>query len=252
MSEVNFWNPAKYLQINNDESIDFALLVLNQPLHNLDELTKLWKKAVIRIAVDGGANRLHHLCSRHHVLSDFIPDVITGDFDSIAENVMQYYKEMGVETFPTPDQDHTDFTKALQKLKTILNENLKTVHAVIVLVQTAGRLDHIFSLIHTLYLAPSILKQPVMLVADDSISWLLQPGKHVITIPTTLLKSWCGLIPVGCPAHHVTTSGLKWNLDDQKLEFGGLISTSNTYQSDTVMVETDQHLLWSMGRLPEC
>lgn len=50
-------------------------------------------------------------------------------------------------------------------------------------------------------------------LATDSITWLLEIGKHQIAIPQTIRnnKEWCGLIPVGTKCC-LTTSGLKWNL----------------------------------------
>lgn len=37
------------------------------------------------------------------------------------------------------------------------------------------------------------------------------------------------------------------NLENHPVEFGGIISTSNTYSSEVVTIETDGFLYWSMG-----
>ncbi|KPM38036.1 hypothetical protein AK830_g8518 [Neonectria ditissima] len=58
------WRPAKLLQDYNVPQ-EFALLVLNQPLRSGANLRKLWKNSSVRVAADGGANRLHELSSFH-------------------------------------------------------------------------------------------------------------------------------------------------------------------------------------------
>lgn len=85
--------------------------------------------------------------------------------------------------------------------------------------QSSGRLDHIVGNIQTLCLVKErkLLKAntKVYLLADDSISWLLSPGDHVIKIPEESRKhkeSWCSLIPIGEECEYVTSTGLKWNL----------------------------------------
>jgi thiamine pyrophosphokinase len=125
------------------------------------------------------------------------------------------------------------------------------VEEVYVIADTSGRIDQILANINTLCKAVRILKKvKVYQVASNSITWLLQDGTHTIHVPPSLRQSreWCALIPLKSPTY-ASSSGLKWNLDQSKLEFGGLVSSSNTYDdvSAKVTVCTDNMLVWSMG-----
>ncbi|XP_068863851.1 thiamine pyrophosphokinase 1 isoform X4 [Aphelocoma coerulescens] len=177
-------------------NLKFCLLILNQPF-NKGHFHCLWSRAAMRACADGGANRLYHITEGSQ--ESFLPDYISGDFDSIQPEVKEYYKVKGCELIETMDQDLTDFTKCLQILqKKIEKKGLQ--------------------------------------------------GKHKLHVDTGLEGSWCGLIPIGNPCENVTTTGLKWNLTNQVLKFGTLVSTSNTYDnSGTVTIETDKPLLWTMA-----
>ena len=58
----------------------------------------------------------------------------------------------------------------------------------------------------------------------------------------------CGLIPMGgWICEHVTTTGLKWDLDDSTMQFGQLVSSSNRMLSNSVTVDSPYPLIWSLS-----
>ncbi|XP_020811277.1 thiamin pyrophosphokinase 1 [Drosophila serrata] len=217
-------------------------------------VTLLWKNAAVRCAVDGGSNHWRNFVldqvlskrSKDEIVNAPLEplDVITGDFDSITEETVDFFKT--TPKIHTPDQDATDFTKAIAVLQPVMAQ--RNIQDVVVFHDTSGRLDHVMANLNTLYKSQKD-NCNVFLLSGDSVTWLLRPGKHTIKIPVDLVTSqrWCSLMPVGASAHNVTTTGLKWNLYHTQMEFGGMVSTSNTYSTEFVQVETDANLIWSMG-----
>ncbi|XP_013863906.1 thiamine pyrophosphokinase 1 isoform X4 [Austrofundulus limnaeus] len=194
------WTPLDCLLPSGTQKI--CLIILNQPLDK-DHLHILWSKALLRACADGAANHLYNITAGD--CDNFLPDYISGDFDSITPEVKAFYVDKGCKLMETADQDLTDYTKCLS----IMLEEIQRRK--------------------------------------------LQQGNHRLGVNTGLEGDWCGLIPVGGPCQTVTT-GLKWNLSNQVLQFGKIVSTSNTYEPvapgnprKAVTVSTDQPLLWSMG-----
>uniref|UniRef100_A0A3Q2CC22 Thiamin pyrophosphokinase 1 n=1 Tax=Cyprinodon variegatus TaxID=28743 RepID=A0A3Q2CC22_CYPVA len=193
------WTPLDCLLPSGKQRI--CLIILNQPLDKA-HLHILWNKALLRACADGAANQLYNITAGD--CDNFLPDYISGDFDSITAEVKAFYADKGCKLIETADQDLTDYTKCLA----IMLEEIQTRQ--------------------------------------------LQ-GDHRLGVNTGLEGEWCSLIPVGGPCQTFTT-GLKWNLNNQVLQFGKLVSTSNTYEPTapgkprkSVTVTTDQPLLWSMG-----
>ncbi|XP_062520262.1 thiamin pyrophosphokinase 1-like [Corticium candelabrum] len=237
------WDIEKLLAVDYDE---FCLIVLNCDLREMKiQFGRLWSRAVCRVCADGAANHVYNIQERN-TLTKYVPDIICGDMDSISSEVLTYYKLKGCEIVTNSCQDTTDFTKCVSELLWRHTTNQLRFDKIVTVCSTGGRLDHMMGVIQTLFLFSSDSLPSITVVAPESVTCLLHPGKHRINVGSDMLGTYCGLIPVGHPCNSVTTSGLKWNLDNQGMAFGQLISTSNCVTDDVICVETDQPLLWTM------
>ncbi|EAT41838.1 AAEL006587-PA [Aedes aegypti] len=247
------WSPADLIEARNFDD-ELAVVLLNRPiLLHKDYFRTIWNTAKVRVTVDGGTNRWVDFVKGHIGPDEQLkaPDLVTGDFDSCTDESMSYVTRLNCRIIKTPDQNATDFTKSLMALQS--TGYASEISRVLVLCESSGRLDQIMANINTLFLARKILPEtPVFLRSSNSLSWLLPAGSHLINIPPRLLNEriWCSLIPVGYRAV-CSTSGLRWNLDNQVTEFGTLVSTSNTYAELEVGIKTDSALLWCMGTSPK-
>ncbi|OQV22255.1 putative Thiamin pyrophosphokinase 1 [Hypsibius exemplaris] len=214
----------------------------------------LWRNAVYKCAVDSGCNFLYEHFRKGTVDAmglggcPWIPDLISGDFDSIRKDALDFYRAFpGVRVEETPDQDATDFTKALMLVaEEIKRKNMK-VDAIVALCSGKGRFDHNMGNINTLFMAPSITDVPVILMSELDVQYVISNGPATtLLLDTELEGAYCGLLPLRGPSK-VSTTGLRWNLDDQQIEFGGLISTSNEMAAPSVTVQTSLPVVWTMS-----
>nr|XP_039273064.1 thiamin pyrophosphokinase 1-like [Styela clava] len=238
---------------NNAEKI--AVLILNMDLGcdiSPPIFHHLWDKAVFRACADGGANFVYDVIQKgtNGNRTKHMPDLISGDFDSIRPEAKQFYENQnGISIVHTPDQDATDFTKSLKLIFEKIHQKLIDVNLIVALGGKQDRFDHSMANISTLFQAANFLPQHVRICLMFGSSYVcsLPKGKSIIEVNTGLEGDWCGLIPIGNPVN-LTTTGLKWNLTNDKLEFGELISTSNELDgSNEVTVETDHPLIWTLA-----
>jgi thiamine pyrophosphokinase len=229
----------------------YALIVLNQRLPRFAPL--LWSRARLRLCADGGANRVFDGMPElipdedpAEVRERYKPDVIKGDMDSIRPEVMEYYSNLGANVV---DESHDQDTTDLHKCVSFITRNLPAPEnsnlCILVLGALGGRFDHEMGNINVLYRFSEIR---IVLLSDDSSIFLLpKTHGHMIHIEGSVEGPHCGLIPIGAPSASTTTTGLRWNLDNTCMSYGGLISTSNIVEEDDVTVTSDSDLIWTIS-----
>lgn len=208
---------------------------------------RVWTCARYRVCADGAANRLYDGLGSDARRRAFLPHLIKGDLDSIRPEVRAYYSGLGVEVVRDPDDDHHDLDKCLMSLDAVQaawREAGEEAMTVVVLGAFGGRLDHEMANLNMLFRWQSTFGR-LLLVSDESTAILLAPGEHEIRPNPEVEGPTCGLVPLGGACARVTTTGLRWNLDEQPLAFGGMVSTSNEIVAPVVTVRTDGSLLWT-------
>eukprot|EP00804_Cyclotella_cryptica_P014136 CCRYP_005566-RA/>CCRYP_005566-RA protein AED:0.02 eAED:0.02 QI:298/1/1/1/1/1/2/76/366 len=276
-----------------------ALIILNTPIINHNNpnkgvesyelpgvLNALWQSSSYRICADGGANRLYEATvASHEALHSqetassrsFLPDLITGDLDSLLPHVQEFYEHRGVPIVRIEDQDYHDLDKALMAVENWLDErdstnDIPTVSKlkskVFIYGGFGGRFDQEMGCINALFvwgqrrkfrhtsmalygeetcafILPALPKTCEVRIrfpnGDDANSSNNAKGQYIVGEGPT-----CGLIPLGGRCDEVITTGLKWNLDGNlPLEFGGLVSSSNRVINELVTVKSSSALVFT-------
>jgi thiamine pyrophosphokinase len=240
------YNPYSFFESPN--SFNYGIIILNYSMDSLRNLLtkEIWDKATIRGCADGGSNMLKNYSDEMN--ETFLPDYISGDFDSINEKTSEYYKSIStIEFIKTQDQNATDFTKCVR----VMMEKNAAITNLLVFCSLGGRFDHTMGIIHSVFILNSNYPNlQLYLITDHDMTFLLHSNEHNrIHIQSKYNGDVCSLLPFG-QTTHVQTEGLKWNLNkSQELSFTKLVSSSNTYETKTtayVDVYTDNDIIWTM------
>lgn len=120
--------------------------------------------------------------------------------------------------------------------------------SIVVLGGYGCRFDQEIAAIHALYKWAHKFQRIVVLSETNSTELLCAGWLHKIQIRGSLKAgNSCGLLPLGGKVNCITTSGLVWNLNEEFLELGQRISTSNQIAEDVeeVTVVCSEDLLWT-------
>ena len=227
--------------------LNLALIILNVEHREHSPKSRfahLWQQSSVRICADGAANRLYDSLDETHRCK-MLPDLITGDLDSLRPDVADFYGGRGVPIEAVEEQDTHDFEKCLQWLQQRQQqpsarqqqrqqqrqqpEQVAAPASVVVPLAAApqtvavadpvrmqpfsviaygafgGRLDHLMANLNMLYSYECF--ERFCLVSDESLAFLLRPGSHSIEANLEVEDGSCGLIPLGGRCDGVVTSG---------------------------------------------
>lgn len=202
-----------------------ALLFINgTPPKNLPNT-----EGYVIIACTDGA--FHYLKEKNFSLEKL--DFISGDFDShsgIDENI--YHEKF----IFTPDQNFTDFQKALDILK---NKDVKKVD---VYGGSGGEQDHFLGNLHVAFLFKDLME---ITFYDEFSSYFFIPKDFEINNVEGKMVS---LLPFP-KVENLVTDGLNWELKNEDLEITKRIGTRNFATKSTVKISySDGDLLVFIGQ----
>lgn len=177
------------------------------------------------ICCDGGANIAYEY--------DFVPDLIIGDFDSINDKALEYFKSKNIEIWQFPsEKDKTDTQIAVEYVVS------KGFDEVVMLSCIGSRIDHVLGNISLLYyLTKNEVKaimmdnNNVVMMIKDSIRIFGKKGRLISLLPYT---------PV---VKGIKTKGLYYPLDDDVMEFGNPFGISNVIIEDEAIITVKEGFL---------
>lgn len=79
------------------------------------------------MTVDGGTNKLHRFIKQNELENLKHPDFITGDMDSADSVIIKQFISAGSQVIHTPNQNETDFYKALIEVKKYCTGKIHTI-----------------------------------------------------------------------------------------------------------------------------
>lgn len=193
--------------ISND-IFDFSkfksILCLNGKLPSYGSLINL---NLPIIAADGAINKLFKM--------GITANIVIGDLDSVSSDILHkvpYLKEF--------DQNYSDFQKAYRYI-TSNNLNPSVICGI-----SGGFLDHILNNINIFI----ELKDNVFM-DDEIIGFCLRKKYSLKTQSGTKISIF------GIPHCKISTNGLKWELDNELLEFPGKNSSLNRAQKSEITID---------------
>ncbi|EMT40265.1 thiamine pyrophosphokinase [Thermoanaerobacter thermohydrosulfuricus] len=202
-----------------------VLIISNGDIKDYNFYEKLLKDVDMVICADGGANHAYQMKIK--------PDLIIGDFDSIKEEILEFYENEGVriEKFP-PMKDETDTQLAMLKAIELGAKEITFIGVI------GERLDHSYAnLSLLLYLLNRNIKGKI--VNEMNEIYLINKFIEVEGKKGELLS----LLPYSKEVKGIYTKGLFYGLSGQSMDLEMPYGISNVFTEDKATIEIEEGLL---------
>lgn len=205
-----------------------TLLVLGGTPPSNELLSWRYEEADHAVAVDSGVLAFQN--------AGLDPEVLIGDMDSCGFEKKEGGEKTSLRVIKLSDQDTTDFEKALDWV----GKETETTE-LIILGGLGGRSDHFLS---NLLIACNH-DSSITITFDDEGEWIRRVTRET---PLRLIgrnNAKVSLLPL-TPCSKVSTTGLKWDLENVALAYDKGRSQSNLAMSDLVTISCDSGNLFTI------
>jgi thiamine pyrophosphokinase len=199
--------------------MDSAYLFLNGEFEQENTRAIPIKNESLIVAVDGGI--------RHLAALEIIPDILIGDLDSVEANQLRWCRQQNVVILQyPPEKNETDFELALEYVIT------QGAGKIIVFGALGGRIDHTLANI-SLISSSRYDGRDIKIIAAREEIFFIQPSCIVNGKTGDLIS----LLPWGNMVEGVTTTNLKYVLQDETLYPDRSRGMSNVMMADNAIIE---------------
>ena len=197
-----------------------GILVGGGPINYPFLRRELAKEHDLLIAVDGGGRILHELGQ--------LPDLVLGDYDSLAPSAQEYFTGQGVRLLTAEqDQDRTDLEIGLELAAE------QALAELLVFGGLGGRLDHTLANLSLMYKA-KLNQTNMLLVGPEQLVTMLAPGEQVVITP--FAGGHFSLIPYSSPLSGVKVTGARYPLHAATIALGSTLGIHNEFLTAPVEV----------------
>jgi thiamine pyrophosphokinase len=202
-----------------------AIIVANAPDFEATPFVEMLAAADLVVAADGGGNALY--------AAGLVPHLVVGDLDSLVPAAEAHFRAAGAEVLRFPaEKDETDLELAL------LQAVERGAGRIDILGAIGGRWDQGLANVAMLAL-PELVGVRVRLLDVAQEAFLVRDSVEI----TGAAGDVVSLLPLGGPAHGITTRGLYYPLTDATLRFERSRGVSNLITEPPAHVSVREGLL---------
>ncbi|HWF44548.1 MAG TPA: thiamine diphosphokinase [Candidatus Kapabacteria bacterium] len=205
---------------------NFALVLLGGEISDTSFLADLAASACCIVCADSGAEYANAL--------QLNVDAIVGDFDSISQSTLEYFRAKGTKIVRIPEQNSNDFEKALRHLSTTFHGHVK------VLGVTGKRTDH--TLANFSVMLRFTDRFDSVMAYDETADHRFLTKKHPQCSIECPFGTTISLVPFGT-ASGITTVNLQWPLSSDTLLLGEREGLSNVAIGSPVEIRIEDGAL---------